>query len=87
MKKSIAKVRKMGMTYWRDLTLGGKILWIVGHLVKYAIIGAIVFFVVSAFASILLGLVTGYALMKAVGDGLSMAGNAYVPGEHYVRFK
>ncbi len=87
MKKLIAKVKRIRATRWRKLTRGEKVAKVVMSLVKYAAIVAVVVTVAGVVAAVALGLVIGFAVMNAVGEGFTMAGNAYRPGEHYVRFK
>ncbi len=91
MKKLFAKVKRIRATRWCKLTRGEKVAKVVMSLVKYAAIVAVVVTVVgviaSVIAAIVLGVAIAFAITSAISGGFAAAGNAYIPGERYVRFK
>lgn len=87
MKKLIAKIRKIKRTNWGGLTLGEKIAKIVMKLIKWAIIIAIVVTLIGLFAAVAMAILVVFGITSAIAGGFEMGANAYVPGEHYVRYR
>lgn len=58
---------------------------IICKLVKWAIIIALVVGVISVLISGVLGVFVAFGICSAISGGLEMAGNAYQPGDIYVR--
>lgn len=87
MKKLIAKVRKIKMTRWNELTLGEKIADIVMKLVKIAVVAVIAVTVIGVILAVIAGIAIAFGIAAAISGGFADASRAYRPGDYHIWFR
>jgi hypothetical protein len=85
MKKFLAKMKKVRVTRWDNLTSDEKVMKVVMTLVKFALIIALIVTVGSVVLAVVGGIVIAFAIMSAVAGGFHNAGQAYSSRDRYDR--
>lgn len=86
MKRLRAKMRRLKLTTWNQLTLGEKIAKVIISLVKTSLIVAVVGCGAAVVLGAAVGIFVAFAIVSAISGGLADASRAYRPGDQYVRW-